>query len=251
MTIFYIVLVVVCVVAIVLWLLVLLSNETDKSIDDAFTPVWMSVLFLILPWWGLCVLLSKLGYAQIPLWTVIPVAVVGFAAGIISGYKAMRNFLIAKAETLKTEKLRIDSEYKKRFELIPNLVKVIKSYTDNENRTIDRVLESREKLMEKDSADNRKSLDQSVNVLLRSAYDYPSLQSMPLYRSLNASLINSQENIAYYTTAYNTKASDFNKDLKQFPANLFLKTLALNPVDYLDDNVTEEQKSSHTLLKDL
>lgn len=251
MTTLYIILALICGLAILLWVLVLFSNETDKNVEDAFVPVWMSVLFLILPWFGLCLILKKLGVAEIPLWTTVPVGILGFVAGIFSGYKALKNFLIAKNEHLISEKLKIDSEYKKRFELIPNLVKVIKSQTENENKNIEKVLQSREQVMKSFSENSRKQLDRSVNVLLHSAYDYPSLQSLPLYRSLNASLINTQENIAYYTSIYNTKASDFNKDLKQFPATLFLKNLNLQPVNYLDTDVTAEQKDSTTLLNDL
>lgn len=251
MTTLYIILTIICVIAIVLFIMVLLSNETDKNVEDAFVPVWMSLIFLTIPWWGLCLLFRKLNFADIPLWTTLPVCIFGLIAGFVSGYKALKNFLITKNEYLISERLKIDSEYKKRFELIPNLVKVIKSYTENENQNIERVLRTREQVMKSYSENNRKQLDQSVNVLLHSAYDYPALQSMPLYRSLNAQLINTQENITYYTSVYNEKVSDFNKDLKQFPANLFWKNMNLEPVQYLDTNVTNEQKDATTLLNHL
>jgi hypothetical protein len=129
---------------------------------------------------------------------------------------------------------------------------VIKSFTENENRNIDKVLEARVSSMKSYSESNRKQLDQSLNVLLHSAYDYPSLQNMPLYRNLNASLVNAQENISYYTSEYNKAAANFNSDLKTFPTSLLYKTMNLKPAEYLDEEeLSDEQKNVENLLKNL
>lgn len=252
MTIFLIIVSVLAALAILVWIMVLFTNEVqNEQSNDAFTPVWMTFLFLSGPWFVLIITLKNLNFMDIPFWTIIPLTVVGLVIAYISGYKALQSFLHQKEEFLKAERLKIDSEYKKRFELIPNLVKVIKSFTDNENKTIERVLETRERTIQAYSDTNRKNFDQSVNVLLHSAYDYPALQNMPLYRSLTANLISTQENINYYTTQYNEAVSAFNANLKSFPTNLFYKRMNFKPAEYLDTDVTEEQKKSTELLNGL
>lgn len=252
MTFFLIAVSVLAAVAIILWVLVIFTNEVQKDeANDAFTPVWMTLLFLTAPWFVLIITLKNLNFMDIPFWTIIPLTLIGFAVAYFSAYKALQSFLHQKQEFLTAQKLKIDSEFKKRFELIPNLVKVIKSFTDNENKTIERVLETREKTMKSYSENNRKNFDQSVNLLLHSAYDYPALQNMPLYRSLTATLISTQENINYYTTQYNEAVSAFNANLKAFPTNVFAKRMNIKPEDYLDTDVTDEQRKSTELLNGL
>lgn len=251
MNIFLIIIAILAGLAIIVWILVLFSNEAEKNAEDAFTPIWMTFLFVTVPHFVLALVLKKLNFMDIPLGSIGPVTLICMVLAFFSGYKALKNYLHIKDENLKAKKLKIDSEYKKRFELIPNLVKVIKSFTENENKTIEKVLESREKSMQMLSESNKKTFDQSVNLLINSAYDYPSLQNMPLYRNLTASLISTQENINYYTAEYNNLASVFNADLKSFPTNLLYKRLNFTPAEYLDENVTEEQKKSDDLLKNL
>jgi LemA protein len=245
---------IIAILLIALWTLLVLNNDATKNADEGFIIFSITFLLFVLPGYlaifcanGLKMTINPLSYHIVNI-ASIPAYIVTY----FSSKKALNNYLLQTQEKIKTLKLKVDTEYKNRFEVIPNLVKIIKSCTENENSTIDKVLQTHKKVMQKEAApEDKKELNKAMNSMIFSTYSYPQLQTMPMYRSLMANLNTMQENISYYTSDYNKEAAKFNGEIKSFPVNKFTKKLDIQPFEYLDNDVTIEQKNASNLLADL
>lgn len=245
---------IISILLIALWALLVLNNETTKNADEGFIIFSITALFFVLPGYLLIFCANELKMTTNPLsYHIMNIAAIpAFILTYFSSKKALNNYLLQTQENIKALKIKVDTEYKNRFEVVPNLVKIIKSCTDNENNVIDKVLQTHEKVMQKEVApEDKKALNQAINSMIVSSYSYPQLQTMPMYRSLMANLNTMQENISYYTSDYNKEAAKFNGEIKSFPVNKFTKKWNIMPFEYLDNDVTTEQKNASNLLNGL
>jgi len=127
----------------------------------------------------------------------------------------------------------IDVHLKKRYELVPNLVEVVKGYAGHENQTLVKVLSQRSVAMkaatpgEKGRAEGL--LLQSLRGLLTVVEAYPDLKANAHFSDLMKQMRQLEDNIEYARRFYNAAARDYNVATEVFPSNIvassFLFTL--------------------------
>ncbi len=149
------------------------------------------------------------------------VAAAAVAVFFIGGY----NSLVSKQTAVEEQGANIDTQLQRRADLIPNLVKTVKSYTDHESEVFSEVNEAREKLMQAgtmaEKSEANEEVTSALNKLIAVAESYPELKSDKVYIDLMDELAGTENRIAYSRENYNSAVADYNKAIRTFPGVFF------------------------------
>lgn len=151
-------------------------------------------------------------------WFWIFVFVVG--AWVIVTY----NRLVTLRRRCKTQWLQIDVMLKRRFELIPQLVTVIKAHQEFEQGTLEHVTQMRTAVDNASSHAERLAaegkLSAALGTMLVVAEKYPVLKQQHLTAQLIDGLIDTEEKVRYDRQFYNDTVVKYNTALESFPDSL-------------------------------
>ncbi|MBW1658808.1 LemA family protein [Flavobacterium quisquiliarum] len=163
------------------------------------------------------------------------------------------NSLIGKKNQVTNAFSAIDVMLKKRFDLIPNLVEVVKQYTNYEQSTLTKITELRAQAnsgslteAEKTSLDTQ--LSTAVKGLMVQVENYPDLKANTNFLNLQSTWTESEEQIAAARRTYNAAVTDYNNAIMMFPGNLFSGMLNYTKIDVLE---TPEEERKNISAKEL
>ncbi|WP_300368206.1 LemA family protein [Hydrogenimonas sp.] len=119
----------------------------------------------------------------------------------------------------------IDALLKKRYNLIPNLVTLMKESMTYEKGLLEKVTELRAKAMQPDLTPEQKiaiadELTQPLHGLMVAVENYPELKANEQIMQLMRSLNEIEEQIAAARRAYNQAVTDYNNARQMFPSSL-------------------------------
>lgn len=135
-------------------------------------------------------------------------------------------------EAVNASHAQVLSVYKKRADLIPNLVEVVKGYAAHEQKVFIDVAEARAKAgqvtLPKDATpeqmkvfvDVQKSLGGSLSRLLAVAENYPQLKANEGFRDLQKQLEEVENQATAVRNKYIRSIQTYNSLVRQFPVNL-------------------------------
>ena len=132
----------------------------------------------------------------------------------------------------------IDVQLKRRFNLVPNLVKVVKAYATHEKETLEEVIAARNaagqahELGERQASEN--GLSRSLDKLIALVEQYPDLKADKNFRKLHHDLAQIEDDLQYARRYYNGTVRDFNTKIEQFPANLLAGLLSMKRKDFFE-----------------
>ncbi|KLT64556.1 LemA family protein [Pedobacter sp. BMA] len=157
------------------------------------------------------------------------------------------NSLIGKKNQVTNAFSAIDVMLKKRFDLIPNLVEVVKQYTNYEQGTLTRIVELRAKATSGTLSDTEKAqldsqLSSSVNGLMVNVENYPDLKANTNFINLQTTWTESEEQIAAARRTYNATVTEYNNAIMMFPGSIFAGMLNYQTVPVLE-TVADERKN--------
>ncbi|MHC0441045.1 LemA family protein [Flavobacterium sp. 3-210] len=157
------------------------------------------------------------------------------------------NSLIEKRNNVTNAFSAIDVMLKKRFDLIPNLVEVVKQYTNYEQSTLTKIVELRAKansgsLTEAEKASLDTKLSTAVKGLMVTVENYPDLKANTNFINLQSTWTESEEQIAAARRTYNAAVTSYNNAIMMFPGNLFSGMLNYTKIDVLE-TAEEERKN--------
>ncbi|MBR7059511.1 MAG: LemA family protein [Neisseriaceae bacterium] len=128
--------------------------------------------------------------------------------------------------------------YKRRADLVPQVVEVVKSYTQHEKKLLTEITEARtnvgklqlsskeltpEKLAEFQKM--QQQLSASLGRLIAVTENYPELKSNEIYQNLQAELEGSENRITVARRDYIESVRKFNTAVRRFPGNIVAKYL--------------------------
>jgi len=119
----------------------------------------------------------------------------------------------------------IDTELKRRYDLIPRLVEVVKGYAQYERDVLERVVAARTAAVASTGSPASQARDETQLVgALRNFFGvverYPDLKANRNFLALQEELVNTEDRIAAARRFYNANVRDFNTRTQVFPANL-------------------------------
>jgi LemA protein len=159
------------------------------------------------------------------LWVVIGVVVLA-AIGAVVSY----NRFITQRNLIKDAWANIDTELKRRYDLIPNLVETVKGYASHEKEVFEEVTRARASAAGATGSPASQAaaegpLVQALGRLFAVAENYPDLKANTNFLALQAELTNTEDRLQTARRFYNANVREYNQRVKQFPsvviANMF------------------------------
>jgi LemA protein len=166
---------------------------------------------------------------------IIIIGVIGLLLLILMGYGcSTRNRFVDLNENVVAQWHHVESQYQRRLDLIPNIVKTVEAETNFEKSTLIGVVEARAKAtqvsidptnMTPENMNQFKQvqgeLSSAISKLLMVTENYPNLKSSQAFSELRVELEGCENRIAVERMKYNDVVRDFNASIKKIPASLF------------------------------
>jgi LemA protein len=180
---------------------------------------------------------------------VLVVLVVIFALGVVLSY----NRFVAQRNMIRSSWANIDTELKRRYDLIPNLVEVVKGYASHERELLETVTRARTAaIAATGSPDSQAQAEQPLVGALRQLFavseGYPDLKANANYLELQRELANTEDRLQAARRFYNANVQDQNRRVSAFPSNIIAKQFGFHdePLFELEAAVrTEMQDPPH------
>ena len=130
------------------------------------------------------------------------------------------NGLVRKRNQVKQSRSSIDVYLNQRFDLIPNLVEVVKAYAAHEKSIFEEIAKLRSAYNENRSLSNATELDKAVNNLIAVAENYPELKASDSYLELQKELTNVENELQASRRIYINSITDYNNSVMKFPSSI-------------------------------
>jgi len=143
------------------------------------------------------------------------------------------NTMVSMDEAVKSQWGKVESQYQRRADLIPNLVATVKGYATHESSTLENVITARskatqvtidpknltpQKLQEFQAAQGQVSA--ALGRLMVISEKYPELKANQNFLELQAQLEGTENRIAVERNRFNDVAQEFNTFIRKFPNSL-------------------------------
>jgi LemA protein len=147
-----------------------------------------------------------------------------------NGLVSLRNYI---AESWSN----VDTELKRRYDLIPNLVATVKGYAAHEREVLERVTELRNRCLANqgavaDQARDEVQLVGALKQLLAVVENYPQLKADQHYLKLQQELVNTEDRIQAARRFYNGNVRDYRNKRETFPSSVVASLFNFPPVEF-------------------
>jgi LemA protein len=176
--------------------------------------------------------------------------IVGIIVAIGLWLIATYNGLVGGRTQTQTAWSQIDVQLKRRHDLIPNLVQVVKDAMGYEQETLIKVIQARNNAVTASAAGPAQAgpaeaaLSQATRGLMGLVESYPQLKANDNVKALQEELVSTENKIAFARQFYNDSVGSYNTRRQTFPAVLAAASLGFGPADLftMPDNEKEVPK---------
>lgn len=139
------------------------------------------------------------------------------------------NLIIKEDNLAKKAFSTVDVYLKKRYDLIPNLVEVVKGHVEHEREVFEKIANIRatgvESKDESITVRTNNELNDAMKSLFMVAEKYPNLKTNESFLELQKKLSGIEDELAAARRTYNAAATEYNTTLQVFPTNLVGKIM--------------------------
>lgn len=138
----------------------------------------------------------------------------------------------------------MDIYLKKRWDIIPNLIEVVKGYSKYEKETLTKITSLRSSSYDELTMDNKININEELSKCLSNIFavseNYPELKANELYTNLSNNLISIEDEIANSRKYYNGTVRNFNNKIQMFPNNILAKLFRFKEFKMFEANAEEK-----------
>jgi len=154
-----------------------------------------------------------------------PLLIFGIVAAAIGIWTAASyNSLVSLEENVDNSFAKIETQFQRRLDLIPNVVNTVKGVADFEQETLQNVVAARSAWATAGTANEKiaaaNGFESALSRLLVTVEAYPELKATEAFRDLIVELEGTENRIAFARNEYNDATTDYNKTVRKFPRNL-------------------------------
>jgi LemA protein len=139
----------------------------------------------------------------------------------------------------------IDVQLRKRHDLVPSLVEIVRGYSAHEKNVLVEVTEARGAAMgnpNRTDADER-NLTSGLRGLFALAENYPQLKADQNFQRLSSQLVDIEEQLQFARRYYNGSVRDFRNLAQTFPQNIVAKLFGFKPGEFFEVECATERLS--------
>ncbi len=155
---------------------------------------------------------------------------------VIAWFVVAYNGLVRLRNQFRNAWHQIDVQLKRRYDLIPNLVEVVKDYMSYEQETLTKVIAARgAALSAKGAAAQAKAenaLTESLKRLFAVVENYPDLKANQNVASLQEELTATENTISFARQFYNDSVMTYNNRIQSIPSNVVASVFNFPAADY-------------------
>lgn len=154
---------------------------------------------------------------------------------------SMYNGLVAEKATLDSVWAQVETQYQRRFDLIPNLQATVQGAADFEKETFTAVTQARSQWQQAGSQLEQvqaiNNFDSALSRLLVTVESYPELNATQSFRDFMVQLEGTENRISTARRDYNEQAKEYNIYVKSFPRNLAATLFNFEPTSFFQSSV--------------
>ncbi len=172
------------------------------------------------------------------MWTAIAIVAV-----ILLYFIAVYNGLIARRNQAKEAWSTIDTQLKRRYDLIPNLVETVKGAAAHEKETLNAVVAARSAAMSATGptrADAENKLTETLKSIFALSENYPTLRANENFLELQREITDTETKIQAARQFYNTVVMGLNTSIEQFPSNIVARIFGIVPEKLFEMDAAEK-----------
>jgi LemA protein len=165
-------------------------------------------------------------------WIVIGVLVLLAILGIVS-----YNRFVSQKQLIRDSWANIDTELRRRYDLIPNLVETVRGYASHERAVFENVTRARSAAAAATGSPAEQAAAEgpfvaALRQLFAVVENYPDLKANQNFLNLQEELTGTEGRIAYARQFYNDTVYRYNTKIQSFPANVMANSFRFREREY-------------------
>jgi len=171
----------------------------------------------------------------IVVWIVVAIVVL-LGLGLVFSY----NRFVSQRNTIRNSFANIDTELRRRYDLIPNLVETVKGYAAHEREVFEDVARTRSAAAATTGqspaaqAAAEGPFVAALGRLFAVAENYPELKANQNFLALQAELSNTEDRIQAARRFYNANVASYNRRVQSFPSNTVARTFHFTEEEFFE-----------------
>jgi LemA protein len=147
------------------------------------------------------------------------------------------NSLVSLRNYISESWSNVDTELKRRYELIPNLVATVKGYAAHEREVLERLVELRNRCVANNGSPAEQARDEvqlvdALKQMLVVVESYPQLKADQHYLKLQHELVNTENRIQAARRFYNGNVRDYRNKCESFPSSIIAGMFGFQPHEF-------------------
>lgn len=170
-------------------------------------------------------------------------------AVVVLWFISIYNVLVRLRNRVKEAWSDIEVQLKRRYNLIPNVVKTVKGYVKHERGVLEGVTKARTKALDAENKGNVKGVEKAENMLsgaLKTLFavteNYPDLKANVNFLDLQRELADTENKIQAARRFYNGNVRDINIRVESFPSNVVAKLFNFKKQEFFEIEGEKEKK---------
>jgi LemA protein len=177
---------------------------------------------------------------------LIPTAILALVVALV--VIGMYNSLVRGRNHVREAWAGIDTELKRRYDLIPNLVETVKGYAAHERTVLERVVEARTRAVAStgspaSQAQDENFLVQALRQLFALREGYPDLKASQNFLALQKQLAETEDRIQAARRLYNGNVREFNNRCEMFPTNVLASMFHFEKAEFFEIESAVEREA--------
>ena len=188
-----------------------------------------------------------------PILIVVGVVVLAVFAGIMS-----YNRFISQKNLIRDAWANIDTELRRRYDLIPNLIESVKGYAGHERQVFENVTKARAMATAATGSPAEQAaaegpLVAALRQLLAVAENYPDLKANQNFLQLQEELGNTEDRLQTARRYYNANVRDYNRRILAFPSLVVAKMFGFHEEQFfeVDESLRGEEGVPKVSFRDM
>jgi LemA protein len=168
------------------------------------------------------------------IWLLVAGAIVLIAIMLMSSY----NGFITSSQQIDGQWAQVETQYQRRYDLIPNLVNSVKGIFNQEQEVFTAIADARTRYSGAQTVDEKAAaatqVETALGRLLVIVENYPQLQSNRAVEGLMDELAGTENRISVERKRFNDLVLSYNTKVKRFPGNVIAGAFGFEPRNYFE-----------------
>ena len=158
---------------------------------------------------------------------------------IVVGGIASYNRFVSQRNLIKDAWANIDTELRRRYDLIPNLVSTVQGYAAHEKQVFENVTKARAMATAATGSPAAQAAAEgpfvaALRQLLAVAENYPDLKANENFLALQAELSNTEDRLQTARRFYNGNVRDYNRRVQSVPSNIIASVFGFHEEKFFE-----------------